>query len=50
MTPVVVTKIRKIMGIIIMIIGFGIASKTFISDTAIEKVKNKVEKVIDKVK
>lgn len=48
LTPRVITKIRKIMGIILMVIGIGIASKGFIPEKTINKVKDKVEKVIDR--
>jgi len=47
LTPIVITKIRKIMGIILMVIGFVIASKGFIPEKTMNKVRDKVEKVID---
>ncbi|MEE9350458.1 MAG: LysE family transporter [Flavobacteriaceae bacterium] len=50
LTPTVITKIRKIMGIILMVIGFVIASKGFIPEKTINKVKDKVEKVLDRTK
>jgi threonine/homoserine/homoserine lactone efflux protein len=50
LTPSVILKIRKIMGIILMVIGIAIASKGFIPEKTIDKYKNKVENVIDKVK
>ncbi len=50
MTPIVIRKTRKIMGIILMVIGIIIASKELISDKTIKKIKEKTENVIDKVK
>lgn len=50
LTPAVITKIRKIMGLILMFIGLLIASKGFIPEKTLHKVKDKVEQVIDKVK
>jgi len=50
LTPSVILKIRKVMGIILMVIGIAIASKGFIPEKTIDKYKNKVEDVIDKVK
>ena len=49
LTPAVITKIRKMMGIILMVIGLAIASKGLISEKTIDKVKTRVESVIDKV-
>ena len=48
MTPTVVTKTRKIMGIILMVIGLSIALKGFIPETTMDKIQTRVEKVIDK--
>lgn len=50
LTPVVIIKIRKIMGIILMVIGIAIASKGFIPEKTIDKYKNRVEDAIDRVK
>ena len=49
LTPAVITKIRKAMGIILMVIGLVIASKGLIPEKTINKVKNSVENAIDKV-
>jgi len=46
MTPAVTTKIRKIMGVILMVIGLAIASKVFLPKTTMDKINNRVEKVI----
>ena len=48
MTPAVITKIRKVMGIILMIIGLAVASKGFIPQKTLDQIKTKVENVIDK--
>lgn len=48
LTPSVITKIRKIMGIILMVIAIAIASKGIIPEKAINKVKDKMEKVIER--
>ncbi len=50
MTPLVIRRIRKIMGVILMVIGIIIASKELIPDKTMNKIKEKTEKVIDKVK
>ncbi len=47
LTPVVITKIRKIMGIILMVIGIAIASKGFISQNTIDKIKHRAEDVMN---
>jgi threonine/homoserine/homoserine lactone efflux protein len=47
MTPTVIRRIRKIMGIILMIIGIIIASKKLIPEKVINKIKEKTEKVIE---
>jgi threonine/homoserine/homoserine lactone efflux protein len=47
LTPAVIIKIRKIMGIVLMVIGLAIASKCFIPEKTMNKVKNRVEKAID---
>lgn len=46
MTPVVINKTRKIMSVILMVIGLAIASKGFISKAALEKIQTKVDKII----
>jgi threonine/homoserine/homoserine lactone efflux protein len=46
LTPQVITKIRKIMGIILMVIGLAVASKGFIPQKTIDKFTNKAEKVM----
>lgn len=48
MTPAVITKIRKIMGIILMIIGLAVASKGFIPQNTLNKIQTNVEKVLNK--
>jgi len=48
MTPAVITKIRKIMGIILMVIGLAVASKGLIPQNTLDQIKTKVENVIDK--
>jgi threonine/homoserine/homoserine lactone efflux protein len=48
LTPAVITKIRKIMGIILMVIGLAVASKGFIPQKTLDQIKIKVENVIDK--
>ncbi len=48
LTPPVITKIRKIMGIILMVIGIGIASKGFIPEKTMNKVKDKMEEVMER--
>ena len=48
MTPTVVTKTRKIMGIILMVIGLIVASKELIPDKTMDKIQTSVEKVMDK--
>jgi len=50
MTPSVIRKIRKIMGIVLMVIGVIIASKELIPEKTMNKIKEKTEEVIDKVK
>lgn len=50
MTPLVIKRIRKIMGVVLMLIGIVIASKELIPDKTMKKIKEKTEKVIDKVK
>ena len=47
LTPQVITKIRKVMGIILMVIGIAIASKGFIPQTTIDNFKQKAEDVIN---
>lgn len=47
LTPSVITKIRKIMGIILMVIGLAIALKGFIPQQTIDDIKQKAEDVID---
>jgi len=47
LTPSVITKIRKIMGIILMVIGLAIALKGFIPQQTIDNFKQKAEDVID---
>lgn len=47
LTPSVITKIRKIMGIILMVIGLAIALKGFIPQQTIDDFKQKAEDVID---
>lgn len=49
MTPVVITRVRKIMGIILMVIGIIIASKELIPEKTMNKLKEKTEQVLDKV-
>ncbi|HFS66634.1 MAG TPA: LysE family translocator [Flavobacteriia bacterium] len=46
LTPHVITKIRKIMGIILMVIGLAVASKGFIPQKTIDKFTNKAEEVM----
>jgi len=46
MTPTVIHKTRKIMNIILMVIGFAIASKGFIPKEALNKIQNKVDTVM----
>jgi len=48
LTPAVITKIRKVMGIILMVIGLAVASKGLIPKTTMDKIKTQVENVIDK--
>ena len=48
MTPAVITKIRKIMGVVLMVIGLVIASKGFIPEKTMNQIKTKVENVIEK--
>lgn len=50
MTPIFINRIRKLMGIILMVIGIGIASKGLIPEKTMKKIKEKTEEVIDKVK
>jgi threonine/homoserine/homoserine lactone efflux protein len=47
LTPRVIKKIRKIMGIILMIIGLAIASKGFIPQKTIDNIKQKAEDVMN---
>ncbi len=47
LTPPVVTKIRKIMGIILMVIGLAIASKGFIPQQTLDNFKQKAEDVMN---
>lgn len=49
MTPLVIRRIRKIMGVVLMIIGIAIASKELIPEKTMNKIKEKTEKIIDKV-
>jgi len=46
LTPRVINKIRKIMGIVLMVIGIIIASKGFIPQKTIDKFTDKAEKVM----
>ena len=46
LTPQVITKIRKVMGIILMVIGIAIASKGFIPQKTIDNFKQKAEDVM----
>jgi threonine/homoserine/homoserine lactone efflux protein len=46
LTPAVITKIRKIMGIILMVIGLAVAFKGFIPQKTLDKIKIKVERVL----
>jgi len=46
LTPQVITKIRKVMGIILMVIGLAVASKGFIPQKTIDKFTNKAEEVM----
>ncbi len=46
LTPRVINKIRKIMGIILMVIGIVIASKGFIPQKTIDKFTDKAEEVM----
>ena len=46
MTPTVIHKTRKIMSIVLMVIGFAIASKGFIPKEALKKIQNKVDTVM----
>jgi len=46
MTPAVITKIRKIMGVILMIIGLTIASKGLIPKKTMNKIQTRVENVM----
>jgi len=48
LTPGVITKIRKVMGIILMVIGLAVASKGLIPKSAMDKIETKFENVIDK--
>ena len=48
LTPAVITKIRKIMGITLMVIGLAIASKGFIPKDTMNKIQTRVENVIEK--
>jgi threonine/homoserine/homoserine lactone efflux protein len=47
LTPRVIKKIRKIMGIILMVIGLVIASKGFIPQKTIDNIKQKAEDVMN---
>ena len=48
LTPAVITKIRKVMGIILMVIGLAVASKGLIPKSTMDQIKTSVENVIDK--
>lgn len=48
LTPKVIRKIRKIMGIVLMVIGVALASKGLIPEKTMNIIKTKVEFVIDK--
>ncbi|HIE44903.1 MAG TPA: hypothetical protein EYP87_01710 [Flavobacteriaceae bacterium] len=48
MTPAVITKIRKVMGIVLIVIGLAIASKGLIPKKTMDQIKTKVENVIEK--
>ncbi len=48
LTPAVITKIRKVMGITLMVIGLAIASKGLIPKKAMDKIQTRVENVLDK--
>lgn len=46
LTPRIINKIRKIMGIILMIIGIAIASKAIIPQKTLDNIQQKAEEVI----
>ena len=46
MTPAVITKIRKVMGIILMVIGLAVASKGLIPKNTMDKIQTRVERVM----
>jgi len=48
LTPAVITKIRKIMGITLMVIGLAVASKGFIPKDTMNKIQTRVENVMEK--
>jgi len=47
MTGAVITKIRKIMGVILMVIGIVVASKGLIPESTMNKIQTRVEKVLE---
>ena len=47
MTPAVITKIRKIMGIVLMVIGLAIASKGLIPKNTMNNIQTRVENAIE---
>lgn len=50
LTPHIINKIRKTVGLILMIIGLIIIFKTYIPEQTMDKIKHKAEQVMDKVK
>lgn len=48
LTPAVITKIRKIMGITLIVIGLVVASKGFIPKDTMNEIQTRVENVMDK--